>query len=289
MYITIPKGTVWLCQRCAGPADQSWRLSPIGIEGICTRCGAPTPLLFDGRCQDLHFVSVGPMFTSTSSEIVRHPYCVWDVNRYYADLGVRVDATRQEMVAAYHACDGQNSERLTYIVKWLANHDRRSYYDSLIPPQILFDIFFKRSIEAEIQERISEASDRSEQERLQKLDLGKLIGRAIHVRKSSPGLDSGGDPNQDAGTPQVGYFLWQSNRLDGSALARWREHLADHLRQGGVRRFAVGWHGASSQPALVVRPPAYPVDVFLLHQEREPSEDLAIEVVESSRAQVRVA
>lgn len=266
MYIRQPKDTVWICSGCRRPdLDDAWRLQPIGIEGLCVRCGRTTPALHDQRAQALQLVESGySPLTSTSEELVPYRPYVWDVNRYYADLGVPTDARLPELVRAFYVRDGENSRRLTVAMKCLGNRQRRAYYDSLQPPQLLFDCFVREAMEKRLR-------DQGRTDDLRYLDAD----RAIRVRDTSGGLDADEDLGKDVPPPQASYYLWQSNRRDGCALATWRAHLSGFLRQRGIHQIAVGWHGATDQPFEVVTPPAYSVPVFLLHQDEEPLEALA--------------
>ncbi len=283
MYITTPKDTVWLCDRCVRPGvDERWYIGAIGVESLCHRCGMPTPGVYDIRCEEIQRVHLGGVaFTSTSEGLQPVSDYVYDVNRYYAHLGVSTDASMAEIMAGFYANDGMNSERLTYIVKWLRNPEQRAYYDRLVPPEILFDMFYRRSVEAEIAARKLAATEANEDtSHWEKIDLSAMEGKKLFVKEDSPdGIDSERRANEDVQPLGADFFLWQSNRRDGGALAVWRAHLSGHLRQRGDRMLAVGYHGATDQPVEVVRPPAYSVPVFLLHEEQEPSDALAAAAV----------
>jgi hypothetical protein len=71
----------------------------------------------------------GPDRWSASTELAVPIVFVWDVNGYYAALGVDPKASRKELREAYQALDGQASAYLTYVFKQLLDPEVRAAYD----------------------------------------------------------------------------------------------------------------------------------------------------------------
>lgn len=74
----------------------------------------------------------GPLGWSTSQVLARRSTgIVWDVNGYYAALGVPTTASTREIRLAYLALDGPNSARLTEMFLVLISPALRARYDAM--------------------------------------------------------------------------------------------------------------------------------------------------------------
>lgn len=67
---------------------------------------------------------------STNLGLDISPRLVWDTNRWYQSLGVNSDASRKQLAAGYWASNGQQSSRLTHIIKKLLDPVSRHAYDA---------------------------------------------------------------------------------------------------------------------------------------------------------------
>lgn len=76
---------------------------------------------------------------STCLDLEKPYVFVWDVNGYYAALGIPTDATRLQIREAYQRLEGWNSDRLTYIVKQLLDSETRRKYDAAPLGSVLVD------------------------------------------------------------------------------------------------------------------------------------------------------
>lgn len=82
---------------------------------------------------EILLVGDGP-HACTSGRVLDRVY-IYDVNRFYAALGVDPRAERHTLGAAYVARDGHTDPVLTEIIKILLDQVRRAVYDRLIPLQ----------------------------------------------------------------------------------------------------------------------------------------------------------
>lgn len=64
---------------------------------------------------------------------------VFDVNGFYAALGVSPEATVEELSRAYHALGGQDDPWLTEALMILRDPDKRAAYDRMLPHQLFND------------------------------------------------------------------------------------------------------------------------------------------------------
>lgn len=81
---------------------------------------------------------------------------VWDVNGYYAALGVPSNATRLQIREAYQRAEGWNSVRLTYIVKQLLDEETRARYDKIPLGSMMVDYWVDTAMRrAALQKNIS--------------------------------------------------------------------------------------------------------------------------------------
>lgn len=156
---TVAPPTERVCQRCLDPWETDY-VTPRSTHGLCERCSgmAAYDVHVDARLPRPMFGSVGP-FASTCTALDIHPRIIWDVNRWYADLGVDPRASRDELRRVYQQRKGWLSHRLTYIMKMLLQPDVRSDYDQVPPGQFYMDLYLRRAIQARLQDSRIAASD----------------------------------------------------------------------------------------------------------------------------------
>lgn len=167
--------------------------------------------------KDLVRRGAGPLVFSTSTVIQPFPLVKWDVNGYYRDLGVSVEATKKEMVDAYTEAQGHEDARRTYVLKQLLNSVIRRKYDA-VP---LGSVFVDRYI-LEGSARFLEASEE----------------RAPEVLDSPPS-------SLDNGEASFSYYQLRTTCSERARLERLREGLVQHLgERGEAYRLAVGFHAS---------------------------------------------
>jgi hypothetical protein len=137
-------------------------------------------------------VPAGPFEFATTQELEPWPTIVWDVNGYYAELGVAPGATRAQLKAAYQARQGWASARLTYILRQLLDPEIRAAYDSSRPGSVFFDEYIARwfhdqSLRDSIAEEgrlltLDERIERGQEE----LDLSKYMNKPYDLDKALP-------------------------------------------------------------------------------------------------------
>ena len=196
---------------------------------------------------------------STCQDIERWPKVVWDVNGYYAALGVPWWADRRALINAYRERVGilQNTGdqvRLTYIFKLLLDPERRAKYDGTPLGMTFVDPFVQEAI------RIQDAWDAS-----QKLLKGEVTFDELADMQAQMAEDEALDEmilersreegmtrqNQMVGGGQWrwSYYVLNSSADDHGVLARWQALLVRYLgrRRKGVR-IAVGFVGVTATP-----------------------------------------
>ena len=185
----------------------------------------------------LYVVPSGPLSASTSLELAVVYRHVHDANGYYAALGIRVDATRREIREAYQRLNGQESPRLTYIVKQLLDPEIRRRYDATP----LGTFFHDYEIETWIRNALVREVSRLRQQ-------GR-VSEAEEIEAASSGelLDTPESGEHDDASPVQpvwgwGYFLRDSLCKDRQVLSQWQQLLVSALgRRGEHVQLAVGF------------------------------------------------
>jgi hypothetical protein len=168
-------------------------------------------------------VPAGPYEFATAQEMEPWPTIVWDVNSYYAELGVSPNATRAQLKAAYQAKKGWGSPRLTYILRQLLDAEIRAAYDSSRPGSVFFDEYIARwfhqqSLNDSIAEEgrlltLDERIDKGQEE----LDLSKYMNRPYDLDK---GLD-----DEVPLAWRWGYYLYGAYTHNHELLNKWQTLL----------------------------------------------------------------
>lgn len=194
----------------------------------------------------------GPVEWSTSTVLAKKIVFKWDVNNYYAALGVKPDATRKELREAYQRKNGQSSVMLTHILKMLLNPEIRQRYDE----SPLGEPFFDEMSEAELKRKAHmEAGRRSA--------AGKTISGEDVLDEwgfvlLDPGVDSVTPKRQDqsrkADTWSYSYYGWRTNAFltDVDTIRRWQELLSTVASEHSVAPVvSIGVTGLSDRPFIM--------------------------------------
>lgn len=150
---------------------------------------------------------------STTTTVATTAVFVWDVNGYYALLGVPTNATRAEIREAYQRLGGQSSPRLTEVAATLLNTSTRRLYDSALPGQVWVD----QEIRAIVSTRTRKQSGTPIPE--------PMLGALAEV------LDNTVSPGEDAAQSPLGwewgYWRLGSDATDEGRLRWWQALLVD--------------------------------------------------------------
>lgn len=263
---TAVRSGFYVCGRCFAPGDEAFFLGSTAMQGLCTRCGGLAAWLLDVAVNDPHLAVRGrsAAFTTTTA-LEPYPVFIWDVNGYYAALGINPRATRQEIRKAYQDKAGWRDSRLTYIVKQLLNDETRSMYDAVEFGSVFFDRYLEESVRREkerqaFRERLADPDVETEP-----IDLDASLNKAFQV------VDKPSGREQYAETGW-GYYLWATNCRDTERLNRWRQTLIETIgREGRIFKIAVGF---MSTPGCSVEEVDGQVVAFL-GQDDDPSPTLA--------------
>jgi hypothetical protein len=168
-------------------------------------------------------VPAGPYEFATGQELEPWPTIVWDVNGYYAELGVTHQATRAELKAAYQARSGWGSARLTYILRQLLDPEIRAAYDSSRPGSVFFDEYIARWFHDQ-----SLADSIKEEGRL--LTLDERIAKGQEELDLSQYLNKPYDLDKPLGDEvplawRWGYYLYGAFSHDHELLNKWQNSL----------------------------------------------------------------
>jgi hypothetical protein len=121
---TTDPGRSIVCDRCRVATDLAYPIAATAF-GLCCRCGGLGTTSIEDRA--LLPLQVGVTAFSTSHALDRPAAIVWDVNGYYAALGVAPSASRAALGAAYRAQQGWRSVWLTMALKTLLGPQRADY------------------------------------------------------------------------------------------------------------------------------------------------------------------
>jgi len=162
------------------------------------RTGKQTPGYFAQRKREqeeqfnrpqLVRTGTSPEFSTCKSLQSWPAYC-FDVNAYYAELGVHWQATNKQIKEAYLRMHGERSVRLTYIVQQLLDSGIRRLYDAVQLGSVFFDKYVAEYVRTQMnqdefrnygrirgfEERIDEGDE--------SLDLGDFINREFALDKT---------------------------------------------------------------------------------------------------------
>lgn len=244
-------------------------------------------------------VGTGPATCSTCTEVVAAgPVFAWDTNSWYRTLAVPfpyVQAASGALSKAYVAVGGQTSARATYYLKRLLNKAVRGLYDtSPLGEKFLDDEYvqaeMKAAAQAEASRRSATGSYTSATEVLDEWGYNleeNNEGVVDTVEESVQDVAAPESPNdQQPAEWTYSYWLWNSLGMQGTVrLEQWQANLVSVLsRQGQRLNLAVGLVGDHDHPYRVAK-----VDghwVVFLHEQTEPTPDLAATAAESLMQQM---
>lgn len=216
----------------------------------------------------------GPVEWSTSTTLATRIVFKWDVNRYYAALGVKPDATRKELREAYQRKNGQSSVMLTHILKLLLNPELRKRYDE----SPLGEPFFDEVSEAELKRKAHmEAGRRSA---AGKAVSGEEVLDEWGFVLLDPGVDTVSSNRQDhsrKATPwNYSYYGWKTTAFltDVEVLQQWQECLSRAAAEQSVSPVvSIGVTGLSDWSFILERVDGRTVIFF--SEGEEPTDTIA--------------
>lgn len=264
MTVSAPPGVdqvISVCADCELTTDREFMVGHVNYSTrACGRCGENTAwfVLDRGADEPLRQGWFGqPEAVSTSVALVRLPQVVYDVNCYYADLGVPTDATRRQIKQAYQAKGNTPSPRHAMIVKTLLDPEMRFRYDMVEPGNLWMDEEIA-GIERRLRtEAASEANARMGEKTFD-ADFD-----ADHIETAQEILDNERAKYQDGVPPgsaldvtgwSYSYYVWRTDSRDTDRLDRWQKMLVAAIAERRVEiELAVGLVGRSQVPFQIRR------------------------------------
>lgn len=221
--------------------------------------------------------------TSARAVVSLRPSRIYDVNGFYAELGVAPDANRHALAKAYVALGGQSNSRLTEIMSILLDPLKRHAYDRMLPHQRFADTdTVQRLTRAESVRRLRESEPLSSV-----FDTENVHNEPSYTRESVsenvhrfPGSAAEADL-----TWGYAYYLWGVT-YSPSALADlplWQEAVITALGSLGApaQQFAVGRCALGTDPVAIW---VADVPVAFLSAGTAPQQTLAERVATQLRA-----
>lgn len=196
-------------------------------------------------------VKLGPMEFPLHGTMERWPSVIYDVNAYYATLGVSPRASRREIREAYSAKKGWKFERLTYIVKQLLDSEVRRAYDACLPGSRFFDRYMQDYVKSQIlADHRQETGRTMDTDEVEAIDWEKLSNTSIVL-----------DGSSESGYPRWrwGFYLWKVGEYDIPLLTEWMRCLCS-VYAGYDGHLSVGLMDGEEEVALVTvgyRPVAF--------------------------------
>jgi hypothetical protein len=223
-----------------------------------------------------------------SSCTVLQPFrpVIWDVNGYYAALGVSPYATRRELRQAYEALGGPDDRYLTYVFHQLLNRATRRKYDAMTLGEVFLDDIVAEEMRRRAAAESGRRSDKGEE--VSADDILDEWGYTILNDEESAELDrldSSPAPGKDRPYQEswgYSYYLWRTWERDAALLKLWQALLVRKLSEAGHSiRFAVGSAAAlQGGYELVQEDEDF---IFFVEQGTIPTPDLAQQAVLSYR------
>lgn len=232
-----------------------------------------------------------PEFSSCTDLALRRTVLIWDVNRYYRDLGIEAPflPSRPEIRRAFR--EGARGPRETFCFKQLMNSDTRKRYDAAPWGSKFMDEFVwqeqKERVLAEMLKRRMDVEDK---------DLVKRVFTTLGIPVETPDtpengkttdiLDNDSKEDKDTDEPSkapaiyaFAYYLWKTTerQQDRTLLALWQPLVIRALSDLGVTmRVSLGLMGRTphewSTGTVGRRTVAY------LNRSTEPSGEVAAKV-----------
>lgn len=235
---------VRICGGCQVDGDFEWFCGTVAMFHVaCTRCGhkGHADDVFYPKANHPRMAGFGPVGT-TGVTVATYPPVVWDVRRYYLDLGVTPRATKKEIREAYQALDGQSSPRLTFVVKQLLNDEIRAAYDAVKLGDEFMDDEVIAWVEAQMADHTAKLRASGQEFKTERIDLSHLRHKAMKPGAKQP-LDTDGLSDQ-AHTYAWRWYRWMTASNDTAKLREWHELLLRAFAERGLEtRIAVGLKG----------------------------------------------
>lgn len=229
-----------ICHPCLSQDDLPFRTGTDTSGRVCRRCGAQGYWVLDQAVDNPRLVEDGESRWFSSSHHLARPSdmrIVWDVNLYYRDLGVPVDATRVDLRRAYQEriAEGGDPVRLTFVIKQLLDPEVRSAYDRCEIGELFFDRELARAVVAKAVRAAREAGSPLDSDE-ERVDLDEILGRAISM------LDTDDPMCQDGYEPaKWGRYAWGVPSSTKAPLDMWMQVLAEVFWRAGIHaRLGVG-------------------------------------------------
>lgn len=233
----------------------------------------------------------GPVDFTTCTELAPS-YTVWDANGWYRALGFTWPyrgITKTALRLAYYAVGGQDSERLTYYVNRLLRPQVRAEYDATPLGEIFWgDKYVHQTIRTNASLEAGRRNARGEHaDQESVMDSWGLYTPTDEVEVPSASEKSErSDPSPSVWAWRYGYYLWKSVTYDPDRLSRWQDLLvAAFAAAGARRRISVGFMGGNPRRALQLD--LGDRVVLFLHEEQEPTEELATRLADNVIAENR--
>lgn len=257
----------------------------IDLTDLWSRIPGPTATLAaygpDGA--PVILVGDGPRTCTSARAVVSlRPGRIYDVNGFYAELGVSPQASARELVDAYMAAGGQDSAHLTEVLMILRDPVRRAAYDRMLPHQRFADTrTVQRLTRAEAVRRLRESDPLSSV-----FETENVQNQPSYTRESVsenthrvPGADAETDPAFG-----YAYYLWGVvySPSARAGLPQWQAALITALgATPGPVQFAVG-RCALGSDSVAIRVAGVPV--AFLSAGTAPQQTLAEHVASQLRA-----
>ena len=244
-------------------------------------------------------VGSGPAECSSSMALSVLPAVIWDVNGYYRDLGVRPTATRKDLRLAYHDRRGEESVRLTYVIKQLLNRETRREYDLSPLGEPFLDDYVRAELARIVKAKQQQVTDLIRNAGFEVTDeMAESIERDIAAEmgympaeedeSDTPDevIDASSKLGKDDPHPakfEYSHYVWgvrpSADPATTARLSEWQQHLVSALSRKGISiKFAVGLHGKAHR--WVQATVGYRT-VFLLSASEQPTEELAADVADA--------
>jgi hypothetical protein len=192
-------------------------------------------------------IGIGPHRFSTSLALERWPSVIWDVNAYYATLGISPHATKREIREAYQRLDGHDSRRLTFIIKQLLNDEVRRAYDACR----FNTLFYDRDLDHVFKQRVKdEARRKGQMEEAQPTSVETPEDELNHeagVIDDEEYGDLYSNPNQQW---DWGFYLWHTATPNVDLVKRW-QHCVYQVFLGQDLSLSVGLMGGKEIVKLI--------------------------------------
>jgi len=258
----------------------------IDLTDLWARIPGPTATLIAYGPDGVPVILVGDgprLCTSARAVVSLRPSRIYDVNGFYAALGVEPGADRHTLAKAYVALGGHGDPRLTEIMSILLDPDKRRAYDRMLPHQRFADTeTVQRLTNAESARRLREADPLSSV-----FDTENVRSGGQNTRESvheTAGRVPGNVTETDL-TWGYAYYLWgvTYSASETADLPLWQQAVITALGAlpGAAQQFAVGRCALGTDPVAIR---VADVPVAFLSAGTAPQQTLAERVANQLRA-----